>query len=444
MAFTFTDLKYGWKIAAGITLAATTIYIASNTRERVNEADIIELVLGTTERCLATQYSTNPVAYYVDPPSFIRSWYCNDYVTTNVPSDLVTNWTVVLHTNTFTNVIGWRTDRAMMVELTERDMMVELDAKIKALVPHYADTNTVYDGTTNIVMLTVTGLWASLGIGDGTNQFTSVPASGTNAATYGVLHWRIYKKDLEERYKVLNALKICSYQYSYTTNAPAPPGFDPKWISQYTSRGGTYSSWPRRGETNFSVIKADFEGYWGSYIATNNVAPCSVIYAGYNLGELWIHDGIEIDWYVHGYGALGYFKAGPFPTNGTEYSCIVTARSVKVGGSVVSEFSSQGAIGTENTWYEIINVTNHSMDQYLYSDSFGSISMPDWCADPLPYPGVVDSTGKGHTTEYGYKVWMGPQPVYTNFSTNYFPSGTNLMSTNVWPAGFRYCTNKYW
>jgi hypothetical protein len=162
---------------------------------------------------------------------------------------------------TVTNTIGWFPDR---------NYMIALDAKIKSLIPYYADTNTVYDGTTNIVMLTVTGLWASLGIGDKTNQFTRTPcwtnsistnwvvnytsywpstngtatnicytsdyqqvvnyalswtATGghvwvsasnwassvvivTNAATYGEYPWQIYAQDLEERYKVLNALKM--------------------------------------------------------------------------------------------------------------------------------------------------------------------------------------------------------------------------------------------
>lgn len=62
-------------------------------------------------------------------------------------------------------------------------------------------------------MLTVTGLWATLGIGDGTNKFTREPewvgTNGvTNEATYGEYPWRIYATDLEERYKVLNMLKV--------------------------------------------------------------------------------------------------------------------------------------------------------------------------------------------------------------------------------------------
>jgi len=210
MAWSFTDIKYGWKVGAGIVLTGATIFIVGNVRERILQRDEAELDLAVAERCLATQYSTNPVLYYVTPPTYVRSWYSNSYETTNVPGDLVTNWFAVLYTNVYTNAIGYRTDRAKAVAR---------DATIKALVPYYADANTVYDGTTNISMLSVTGLWASLSIGDGTNQFTSVPAIGTNPATYGALPWRIYKEDLEERYKVLNALKKMRYTTGYTVTS---------------------------------------------------------------------------------------------------------------------------------------------------------------------------------------------------------------------------------
>lgn len=193
MSWSFSAIKYGWTIPATITLAAITIFVASNTRHRVNQADIIEIALGTTERCLATQYQTNPAAYRVAPPAFIRSWYSNSYDTQVVAG--VTSVVAVLHTNIVTNTIGWRTDRAMLVEL---------DATIKALVPYYCDTN--------CNTLTVTGLWATLQIGDRTNQFTRTPAwvntnGVTNVATYGDYPWQIYVEDLQERYKVLNALK---------------------------------------------------------------------------------------------------------------------------------------------------------------------------------------------------------------------------------------------
>jgi len=65
----------------------------------------------------------------------------------------------------------------------------------------------VYDGTTNIVMHTFTGLLTSLDLGDHTN-FTAIPAIGTNAATFGPWAWRNYITAWQERYKVLNALKV--------------------------------------------------------------------------------------------------------------------------------------------------------------------------------------------------------------------------------------------
>jgi len=248
----------------GITLAAATIFVVNNERQRVNQADIIEIVLGTYERCLATQHATNPAAYRVAPPDFTRSWYSNAYETTNIPGDPITNWSAVLYTNIVTNAIGWRLDRAMMVSL---------DTTIKALVPWYVDTNTVYDGTTNIVMLTVTGLWASLGIGDHTNKFTRTPEIvttnlTTNAATYGDWPWRIYKEDLEERYKVLNTLKMTTNSIStplpYPNNAKsrsasatnwavAKNNVDAGWETQalhYASINSLMESAGRRGATN--------------------------------------------------------------------------------------------------------------------------------------------------------------------------------------------------
>ncbi len=189
MSFAWQDIRYGWRALVGIALTGATIYVAASTRQRVTQRDIIEIVLGTYERCLGTQYGTNEAGapvYYVNPPEFTRDW-----VTTNEAGA----WA----TNTVTNAIGWRVDRAMLVTC---------DEKIKECVEHCADPDSVHDGATNIVMLTVTGLWAELGIGDGTNKFTREPAIGTNAATYGEYPWRIYKTDLEERYKVLEALKV--------------------------------------------------------------------------------------------------------------------------------------------------------------------------------------------------------------------------------------------
>lgn len=258
-AIDFVDLPYGWKAINGINTNEDSIYNATNQREQVKQVDIIPLVLGTHERCLGTQYQTNSPMYYVAPLTNVME----DWVTTNDSGSYVTN--------TFTNAIGW---------YVNQNTMMDVDTKIKALVPYYVDTNTVYDGTTNIVMLTVIGLWASLEIGDHTNKFTRTPcwtnsistnwivcytsywpstngtatninytsqyqqvvhyaeswtATGghiwasctnwpsevvqvTNTATYGDYPWQIYKEDLEERYKVLEALRMTRDTVQITTN----------------------------------------------------------------------------------------------------------------------------------------------------------------------------------------------------------------------------------
>ena len=188
MSIATTSLKYGWKVLAILTIGTGTIFVADNVLNRITTKDRIEITLAVVERCYATQYQTNPAAYHVDPPSIVRTW-----TDTNGASVIVTN------------SIAWRDDLSMKIEL---------DAKIHALCPHYVDTNSVYDGTTNIIMHTFTGLLASLNIGDGTN-FTAIPAIGTNVATYGPWAWRNYIVAWQERYKVLEVLKVMIFS-TYT------------------------------------------------------------------------------------------------------------------------------------------------------------------------------------------------------------------------------------
>jgi hypothetical protein len=192
MSFATQSIRYGWLALASLgVITGTTIYVASNQRKQVKPQDIIEIVVGTHERCLATQYSTNPVSYYVSPPSFVRTWRSSVYTTNGV----------TVYTNIVTNTIGFRPDR---------DMMVELDLKIKSTLLCYAVPNSIYEGSTNagVSMLAVTGVWEQLGIGDKVDNFTSIPGSVgtngiTNAATYGDWSWRIYVTNFQERYKAI-------------------------------------------------------------------------------------------------------------------------------------------------------------------------------------------------------------------------------------------------
>jgi len=136
-----------------------------------------ECACGVNERCWATQYQDDPVQYHVPP---------------------------------LTNAAGFYLDQSLMGTIA---------SKAKSLVSYYVNPDTVYDGTANITMLTVTGVWAELEIGDHTNLFTDTPAIGTNPATYCDYPSKIYIEDLDERYNVLNALAMtdagCT---SYGTN----------------------------------------------------------------------------------------------------------------------------------------------------------------------------------------------------------------------------------
>ena len=188
MSIATTSLKYGWKVLAILTIGTGSIFVADNVLNRITTKDRIEVTLAIVERCLATQTGTNAAGepvYAVDPPTFVRTW-----TDTNGASVIMTN------------AIAWRDDLSMKVEL---------DAKIKALVPCYVDPATLQT-------LTVTGLWASLDIGDGTNQFTQTPAIGTNAATYGPWAWRNYVVAWGERYKVLYSLSDIYNPLTFTVS----------------------------------------------------------------------------------------------------------------------------------------------------------------------------------------------------------------------------------
>ena len=237
----------GSQMSAGYLRVAVALWIvtlvaggyAESFPDRPTAGELDEIVeLGTgcfhgvNERCWATQYQTNPVQYRAEP---------------------------------FTNTAGFYLDQSLMGAMA---------SKIKSLVPFYVDTNTVYDGTTNIAMLTVTGLWAQLKIGNWTNQFTCTPAIGTNAATYGDAPWRIYATNLQERCKVLNALKQRKLR-EYVSNGTNFSGFSLPPYNQAKYKGNS------DGATNNGHL------YYGNSdldLATNNehtilIDNCSILQA---------------------------------------------------------------------------------------------------------------------------------------------------------------------
>ncbi len=454
MAFSFQDIRYGWVALASLgVITGTMIYVANNTRQQVKPEDIIEIALGTYERCLATQTTTNPT-YSVTPPSFVRTWTSNVYSTNGV----------TVYTNIVTNTIGWHIDR---------DMLISLDTTIKALVPYYVDTNTVFDGTTNIVMLTVTGLWASLGIGDKTNKFTRTPcwtnpvstnwtvnytsywpstngtatninytsdyrqvvtyaqswtATGghvwvtssnwassvvtvTNAATYGDYPWQIYVEDLQERYKVLNALKKTISQQE-----------NPSWsgVKYKALEIRTDQPWKYPGVSNYPSAWSYISAHWNDSTNTGGYGwLCAKVARSYSYSSAS----------AIGVGAWNYF-ANFASVQGL---CTNIGKSIQyyiIGGPNSGTFRSWGYYG-------------YSFSEPFVFDANGVAISPNWSL----YLSVDVGFGSSNSTvSVGDESLSLPNPPGdTTVPSEDRPQGFYLMDARcLFDWQFNYCLNKYW
>lgn len=389
MAFSFQSIRYGWVALASVVLTGATIYVATNARERVQQIDVIEIVLATHERCLATEYGTNEdgtAKYHVAPPSVVRDWTDS-------------NGTVRV-----TNAIGWRLDRGMLTNL---------DATIKALVPYYADTNT-------LAAYTVTGLWAALAIGDGTNQFTQTPewvaTNGvTNAATYGGIPWRLHKTALEERYKVLHALAARAHAvdcvgtnyrgYSYPLGE-----FDATWgaaktnAETYVKTGSNFIGRLLKSPARYSigigrvgVTEYAAEQYYGAWrFAVSNIST-SVSH-----------------------------RATFFVQSSTAYRFNPDFVFMTVSNAANKTFDGYGEIVDTNGW-QVFDTTEWVTNSGFYSKQIGSTNYPTWCDQPS-------------SNVYEYYWSSGDYyPIYAR-ARGYLTTGW----TGIVSFAFAYATNKYW
>lgn len=384
----------------------------------MNQADVIEFAIAIDERVMALQTANG--VFPVARPSIVRDWYSNDYSTGSA----------VLYSNRYTNAIGHRTDHAMMVEL---------DTKLKAIVPYYVDTNTYQP-------LTFTGLLASLNLGDGTN-FTRTPAIGTNAATYGELPWRIYVQDLQERYKVLNALQWASNSYMWCSNQTIyvwqqqtnATGLSPRWRGTSRFSSGIFQM-STYNELDWDAIREHYEDDWFSEQTNSSSGPRSYTAAARSFQDWELY--YKFWWHVQMIAVQSAYEIGPFPTN-MPHSVLVEARSLTVPNDPfeyyefskgTSEWTSVGAIGAENGWVEIITATN-SVSEWHYSSLFGDLSQPSWCEEPYTNGW---SNGKGNYSEVRYSAWFGDP-------SRWVLNGTALTNTAFGTnSQFYYATNKYW
>ncbi|MDD5485938.1 MAG: hypothetical protein PHW65_00025 [Dehalococcoidales bacterium] len=598
IAYEFNSLPYGWKVLDGIDTNAESIFHAGNTKQFIKQVDIIPIILGTKERCLSTQLTTNPT-YVVSMPDHVSSWWNTNswlkdvpdysityvtagrYVGTNYPItlgyygndsawrvnyqnywpsttgvpiaisytsgvlptaiDYAAGWTATggwiwaQETNVETNLIrtivstsGWFiittecyavssdiftniTISNSHVDITnaigwyvEESLVANFDSFIKLLITNYPDVSTVYEDTTNLTMLTVTGLFSSLGIGNGLNQFTTVPcwtnpvqtnyhicytsywptngatfpttnnytssynqvvnygkswteAGGviwasmsnwpsevvriTNAAVYGDYSgYQIYPINLEEKYKVLEALKKTNYVWHTVTtsiiqNTISGVGVGGIGVVHYSDREfystGTYAS------NDYYVYSAIFLSLWPENIGSSYDFPKNYSYVSY-----FKDTSGRVTFHMKRFAVESYLRLGPFNTN-IPHSCIVSARSVCVdAGCYTNDFTTQGVFSpNENEWVNIIDVEN-SINEYEQSAVYGSTNGPSWVDRPLWELTDYYVSCRGNDSEIGYTACYVPDSVRsytTNTFTNFYPSQANL-----WDGNYIYCTNKYW
>jgi hypothetical protein len=227
----------------------------------------------------------------------------------------------------------------------------------------------------------------------------------TNAATYGELPWRIYKTDLEERYKVLNALK-----YTKLNNITFI-GFLQSGQAKISVTNGTWGDVEGLAEDDYKIVDyytnstlnfACFSGkslqIGSGYTYTNLLAEIMSYYidnicvAGFNTNIF--------------HKILSYQKAERYP-NWTHSSQTFDNNELLTGLENVMFL-----------WYEqtVWSATQNETIDINYGLSAGNI--PNWC------PNATESS-----------IYMKEdQGFQLNEDYSFFLSD--------WQ--FQYCTNKYW
>ncbi len=323
-----------------------------------------EISRAVLERCMATYNANNPVS----PPAY---------------------------TATFLN---WRMDR---------QTLCATDGVIKNLVPCYRDQNTG-------VALTVTGLWSKLQIGDCAGNFTR--DSGE----------RISTADLNERLTVLRNLRYITTSKDMVSNDTIfvkvdYPSVTPQaiWEPEEGSGGScSYNMLPPKNPWN--TIKRDVRNRWSAgvcaYFPVLNSAQepdteayeplmlsANVPHSYHSCGweqtyrwstnlywndEEWVEEGWLMEWLYGNCGsaARSRVKVGPFDTNFT-HTVLVRARSVAYN----AEWSSQGAIGSQDQWVEILSVEG-GQEEYEFSAVYGSSAICQFSTTPFQ--------AKGNYTEW--------------------------------------------
>lgn len=485
MSYSLENLRYGWQAVVGLgILAGAGIYVAVNRSHYVTAADEAEIVLAIVERCMGTQYGTNADGtpqYRVAPPVLVQTWVTSvvtEVVLTNqytngidgtVTNVVYTNWiftyTTNLYTNVFTYFAGshWSDEKIIFLQ--------SLDDKIKDLVQWYVDTNSLSPllaPTGDIRMLTVTGLWDSLQIGDRTNRFTQSPAR-TNSITTNFLicytsYWpagsivtncytssvnqsvnfaittstwvtwtnwpqvvvtntnalvlvpsdawerdtRIYAEALQERYKVLQAMKVTSPAVTIArTNQ-----------FQYDSSGVYPNLWlDAVALTEANDWEESSQDYpWCSF-GIGGEPPGQ--FAAFRRRSIYNFQTCAATGIAHTTVLQTIVKAEPRVYFG--------AIGVDIANSENAVFDGGGDWAVADEWVEVLTSTSLA-DFLIVSEEYGSlVNEPTWCADPGTGP-------------IEYYPWSGSLIPCHAKTRGYYIADKRAIT--AWD--FFYATNRYW
>jgi len=377
---TWKRLKYGFAIALStLAITGTTIYQVS--RKQVKARDCIELMQRTIECCLAV--GTNNVAL----PNYVKTFttyiytnmviinlgydttntliytnevlFTNGSVTTNYL--ITTNNVVLTGTNHATNTVTFVITNSITLtnaigNYVDKDYLTTLDPIIEALTPYFVVTNTLYDGTTNIVMQTFTGQLTQLDIGDHTN-FTP----------YG---WYVSQSDLKERYKVLNKYEIC--QRAIGAGRARKTGADQDESDWATAKSDA--------EANFAITSTSY------YENVSTPTYCDIVTFGsaknnpisaaiLNSEIYYIFDGLSTQ--MNGVAQVWVLATTTWG-GGTGFEVFET-NPVYVFNSLVLP---SGNAAHSNAWSLFDTITN-SYTSRVDSATFGDVTdLPDWCQEP--------------------------------------------------------------
>lgn len=288
-------------------------------------------------------------------------------------------------------------------------LMTNLDGQIKALVPRYVNDSLMSNGTfdawfainsnaTTFPTLTVTGLWARLGIGDKTNRFSREPARLEPAHTnwvYAYTTWFpggaeravCYTAEVNREVNYASAWDGSNYTWSVYSGAVAH-------AVAFSNVPATYGNYPWVVYTNdlnerFQVLAAlrvtARTGQWASVVWTNWSTNLNV-----SLADTRDEDGTPCAptntpaWWQNTDGGGAFWSPASLTVNGTEglVSAVTTSRAApEMVMDFLIDYAKWESWGMASPWGQSVwtlNESGYEVNRSLVSSNALDVILPAW------------------------------------------------------------------